>query len=511
MSVNQLKIPTFPLIVFYLLNFCLISLLFFSSKLSSLPLIHSSFIIPKVLFTSIISLQIIEYLFLSNSRISFPYLMDRKYFPVESNHHQKLTCLPLSFLIDVSPLSKQIILYCNCLLICFKKVILLLTTLSSKLGFLLGVKFNDFITFVVMSISKVNNLYLNSDIPFTYNNNQQLNNFTNNHPLKCGFSHTNTCNVNIKTESKSMSNFDLMKKNTKDVFNKLTIESLKYKEGKDGRHTKTSKSLSIKLLKELFGEKGKELGNRIENCDDGNYCSSVYCIRCSKRLSHRMYKRWLQEYSKGFKLYSTTILDGLCLRNEEGIKDWLKQFRSKIELCRKYNNNFYIDGWIEIEIIDTWKLGIVVTDDELVERKIKYLKTCLKEMDVTGERYYLLPHFHGIVRGLNMKTYREIFKRYFTRVREIELKEVGFKNQSVEVGLKTWGNYIMKISTPEKSYRKDLYTFKTTFKSENNYIDDYINDDNSYRIPEVVISEMMLLHDIVKGKNNKGLIIRSGK
>jgi len=88
---------------------------------------------------------------------------------------------------------------------------------------------------------------------------------------------------------------------------------------------------------------------------------------------------------------------------------------------------------------------------------------------------------------------------------------VGFKNQSVEVGLKTWGNYIMKISTPDKSYRKDLYTFKTTFKSENNYIDDYFNEDNSYRIPEVVISEMMLLHDIVKGRNNKGFLIRSGK
>ena len=308
-----------------------------------------------------------------------------------------------------------------------------------------------------------------------------------------------------------MSEFELMKTNSKDIFNKLTIECLKYREGKDGRHTKTSKSKSIKLLKDLFGEKGLEVGNTIEKCSEGNYCSSIYCISCSKRISHRMYTRWLKEYSKGFKLYATTLLDGMCLRNKDSIQDWLKHFRSKIELCRKHNSDFYIDGWIEIEVIDTWKLGGIVTDDVLVERKIKYLHNCLKEMEELGERYYLLPHFHGIVRGLNMKTYRDMFKRYFTRVREVELKEVGFKNQSVEVGLKTWGNYIMKISTPDKSYRKDLYTFKTTFKSENNYINDYFNEDNSYRIPEVVISEMMLLHDIVKGENNKGLIIKSGK
>ena len=159
----------------YLLNFCLISLLLFSSKLSSLPLIHSSFIIPNVLLTTIISLQMIEHLFLSNSRISFPYLIDKKYLPVESNHHQKLTCLPVSFLIVESPLSKQIMLYCNCLFICLRNVILLLTTLSCRLGFLLGVKFNDLITFVVMSFSKVNYLHVNLNTPVSYNYNQQLN------------------------------------------------------------------------------------------------------------------------------------------------------------------------------------------------------------------------------------------------------------------------------------------------------------------------------------------------
>ena len=60
-----------------------------------------------------------------------------------------------------------------------------------------------------------------------------------------------------------------------------------------------------------------------------------------------------------------------------------------------------------------------------------------------------------------------ILRKYFNRSYEVNNKNIPFKNQNVEVGVKKWGDYICKISTHNISYRSDLYSFKTTFKSEN--------------------------------------------
>ena len=149
-------------------------------------------------------------------------------------------------------------------------------------------------------------------------------------------------------------------------------------------------------------------------------------------------------------------------------------------------------------------------------RKVDYLKSCFDEMEL-DENYnpktnlYILPHIHSILRGgvISKDGYGRILRKYFKRSWEVNIKNIPFKNQKVEVGVKKWGDYICKISTHNISYRSDLYSFKTTFKSENDMKRELLEE--SYRLSYSVISKMMMIYDEVKGENNKGLMIRSGK
>jgi hypothetical protein len=303
------------------------------------------------------------------------------------------------------------------------------------------------------------------------------------------------------------------KDSRKEYFEKIYEYMEEIEEGVDGEWSNSSKKGGLKYLR----NRNKELSVKIEKCGRGKYCSSIYCLDCSRRISGKLYGRWIKEVENGYNLYSSTILNGLCELSIEGVKGKLKEFRSKIELCRKSNNNFYIDGIVELEVINKEKLYSTTTiKNELERRKVEYLKRCIEEMELK-ENYnsktnlYILPHIHSVLRGgvISKEGYGRIIRKYFKRSWEVNIKNIPFKNQSVEVGVKKWSEYICKISTHNISYRSDLYSFKTTFKSENDMKRDLLEE--SYRLSYSIISKMMIVYNEVKGDNNKGLIIKSGK
>ena len=312
-----------------------------------------------------------------------------------------------------------------------------------------------------------------------------------------------------------MSKFEEMKKQSvKDEYMKMIDEYREeIEEGLDGEWSSTSKKGGLRYLR----NRNKELSIKIEKCGRGKYCSSIYCLDCSKRISGKLYSRWIKEVENGYDLYSSTILNGLCELSVEGVKGKLKEFRSKIELCRKSNSNFYIDGIVELEVVNIPKLYSTTTiKNDLERRKVEYLKDSYEELKLEDNfnpktQLYILPHIHSILRGgvISKEGYGRVLRKYFKRSWEINIKNIPFKNQKVEVGVKKWGDYICKISTHNISYRKDLYSFKTTFKSENDMKMELL--DESYRLSHIIISKMMMIYDEVKGENNKGLIIKSGK
>lgn len=313
-----------------------------------------------------------------------------------------------------------------------------------------------------------------------------------------------------------VTNFEKMKNRNKDDYLKLLNNLLdEVNEGIDGEWVKNSKIKGLNSLKGKFGDEGLELKKKIEECDRGKFCQNIYCLECSKRISKKMSDRWVRDLDEGYKLYSSTILNGLCNFDENSLRNSIKNFRRIIELIRKSNKGFYIDGLVEFEIIDVNKLKVYNRDDKLELRKIEYIKNCLEEFKLTKQynpknRYYLLPHIHSILRGniLDIKDYRRILRKYFNRKYDVDVKNVGFKNQTPKVGLIKWGNYICKISTSTISYRKDLYSFKTTFQPQNKMNKELF--DESFRLNGGLISRMMMLYNNIKGENNKGFRIKSG-
>lgn len=307
-------------------------------------------------------------------------------------------------------------------------------------------------------------------------------------------------------------NIEMLKDNRESLFRKLQLEVM---EGSDGEKTKTSKRKSILYLKKEFGEEGDILGNRIENCSKGNYCSSLYCNECSERISNYFYSRWIKEYEKGNKIWSITILDGLCRLDENSIRDWIKDFRRKMELVYKKEKTFFMDGWIELEIVDKNVFSSFRYRDDSERRKVEYVMDSINEFEKENnkERYYIIPHFHGMVREgkLDKVEMSKLLKNYFKDKWSVEIRKfgrgvVGKKGyQRIDVGINTWAKYIVKL----ERFRKQLYTNKLTFDGNMKMFDDELF--KSYRLSYVVIANLMLIHQRIKGITNKGMIVRVGK
>jgi hypothetical protein len=296
------------------------------------------------------------------------------------------------------------------------------------------------------------------------------------------------------------------------------------KEGVKGSHIRKVKDEAIKELTKvkMYGEEGKLLSNRISSCGKGRLCQSIYCFNCSSNLSHKMFLRWIKQHDKGRVMYATTLLDGVCRIKDTDLKRWLSNFRRKMALCKKKYPDIFVSGFIEIEIIDVERMMDFKPGNLKEKKKIRVLTDSLKEYGVTSllndDRYFILPHFHGVVgKGeLDKKRYTELFKEYFTGENAVYIRSVGYKgdkvgkgSQSIPVGLDTWSKYIFKLKTSRSNYRKDLYTFKTTFEADNPMPDETLF--KNYRIPSHVISRVMMLNDRIKGMYNKGLIITVGK
>lgn len=278
-------------------------------------------------------------------------------------------------------------------------------------------------------------------------------------------------------------------------------------EGKDRRLSESCKTAALQYLKTNYKEDGRRLYDLIQGCKTGSYCSSIYCVECSKRLSSSMYKRWTRLLDK--KIFSLTILDGVCEFNEQSVRDWIKRFRRKVELVKRHNKNIYIDGWIEIEVIDTDILKKVIPQTRFEKLKIEYLRQHVSQLKTT-QRHILYPHLHGVVvnDGYSMKQIKRQFEVYFTETKQdVLLKNIPYRGQTKEKGLETWSRYVVKLSSNRKGYRKDLYTFKTTFAAENPLPDEEMFN---YVIPDSVIAHLMLIHQNIRGKTNKGLMVRSG-
>jgi hypothetical protein len=307
-------------------------------------------------------------------------------------------------------------------------------------------------------------------------------------------------------------NIQNLKDKRESLFRKLQLEVI---DGNDGEKTKTSKRRSIMYLKKEFGEEGDLLGNKIEDCGKGNYCSSLYCNECGERISNYFYSRWIREFEKGNKIWSITILDGLCRLDENSIKDWIKNFRRKMELVRKNDKTFYIDGWIELELVDKNVFSSFRYGDDSERRKVEYVMNSIKEFEKENnkERYYIIPHFHGMIRegNLDKSGLSKLLKKYFKDRWSVEIRKfgrgvVGKKGyQRIDVGINTWAKYIIKLGR----FRKQLYTNKLTFDGSMKMYDDELF--KSYRLSYVVIANMMLIHQRIKGITNKGLIVRVGK
>lgn len=276
--------------------------------------------------------------------------------------------------------------------------------------------------------------------------------------------------------------------------------------GVDRKWGKTINKEALDLLPNFFGEEGEILKNKINECKRGNYCKSIYCYDCSRRIANVMKNRWI-ELSKNKTLYSITIIDKLCNRTYEDLKVWMKEFRDKIQLCKKRDKRFYLDGWIEIEVIDKKLLYDFKPKSAKERTKIGYLKQRIKEGDSNDDFIYF-PHLHGIVTigDMSIDEYTNIFKHYFPNKDQFYMSKVGYNNQKVEEGIDIWSKYIMKITNrSNQSLRIDLYTFKTTFEGYNPIREEELV--KSYRIPSNVIAGLMYDSDRIKGKTNKGLIV----
>lgn len=263
-------------------------------------------------------------------------------------------------------------------------------------------------------------------------------------------------------------------------------------------------------MKAMGGVEAK-IANQILNCNKPNYglCGSIMCKRCCQRLANNMGERWKKKINPQLQTYSITILSGLTSIDSESMSEKVWEMRNGFQTIRKTTPiAFFIDGFVEYELIDTQSYFSGIAYNESNQKKRNFVRKHIGRME--RDNPTVVPHLHGILQ-LSEDGMKDWFvkrlKQRFGYVNEVMIKRMPISGQTMDEAIKNWSSYILKSSTQKGWYRQK-------FQYKNHFDAKWFapSDTDQQFIDFATLIKFLSSHYVVSGENNKGLqMITSNK
>lgn len=262
-----------------------------------------------------------------------------------------------------------------------------------------------------------------------------------------------------------------------------------------------------------------ELADRMQNCDRGAYCSSIYCKPCRDRyadalrvrLAVRVKERHGNRHDRVHKAFRhlTVIFDVVDLRSQDfstakettrgqkaeiaglnEVKRALEQARGETKAMRRRFPQLWMQGAFEIEVIDTGTLYSMASDT----RKARLIRALVarRQKPYEAARTQIIVHCHCVVdvADLDADAFHEWVHARWSLPHQARLSTTYHPD---------------KQSLETKLYKLASYCFKN--RLEYNFSDETSGWEDSERIPYGELADMVRIYDRLSGKGLNGWLL----